>query len=736
MKKKILNGILMVAMLFAATTSFVSCKDNVDDELVPVWNALSQQKDDLQKQIDSYQSQIDALKANDAQQDVAINNLQTTLQNKINELQSQIDVINTQISKQSAAIDEINQEIADIKAQLTLLEANIADLQEAIEGLNGRIDEMTKQITGIEINQTISNVTGTINLPGGMLKLNALAAFYGENVLGITEFPTAKFEENHIYGDNQLTAEEVAPAAGSQYTFFNEGYITQSDNNAGMLFFTVQSLDQDNFDIEEYTLSAQNSLGKTTPITFSDVKPSSYLIQPGIYKSAYVDTDPDLNGDPTFFQARAHIDQKDLEASKFNLNKFIDLKQFINSDFKSMVDEVKAAKGTKAKVTAVAKVVAQKLANIYSGNMSGDNKDITNPSWSAHKLVLSKEVDGQTVKKSALDYNLAVSAVQPLSYNSFWAIENGVKGVVGINAIENVVARLAKAIKRRIPTINTSGINFEKIEIDENAVARKETMWIYEEISEEEYNAAGGWNYPEYVTNWIDEYDENDNYIGGHPAYLKGTEQEVTVTPMIYLYGYTADGIAYTSSISKDGTVYYYVDGKRYLLEEAVYKPIIDAINDGLDLSSLQDLLNQVAGIPTSLGNAVDNLEARFNSYIEKFGNTIVSAMNNHMLTRAVTPLVLYNSSEGISRLVTGLTVKAGTMQINVTSPTEELLVPAYAKYVAVFKDGKAVQAQVVPGGTQRFDLNLSQAGEYKIVVSCMDYFGYIVNKRFNITVQ
>ena len=34
MKKKIINGILLVAMLFAATTSFVSCKDNVDDNLL------------------------------------------------------------------------------------------------------------------------------------------------------------------------------------------------------------------------------------------------------------------------------------------------------------------------------------------------------------------------------------------------------------------------------------------------------------------------------------------------------------------------------------------------------------------------------------------------------------------------------------------------------------------------------------------------------------------------------
>lgn len=721
----------MVAMLFAATTSFVSCKDNVDDDLVPVWNALSKQKDDLQKQIDSYQSQIDALKAYDAQQDATIANLQTSLQNKINDLQGEIDKINAQISKQSAAIDEINQELDDVQTELTLLKANIADLQEQIDELNGRIDEMTKQITGIEINQTISNVTGTINLPGGMMKLNALAAFYGENVLGITEFPTSKFEENHIYGDNQLTAAEVAPAADQKYILFNEGYITQSSNNAGMLFFSVQSLDQDNFDIEEYTLSAQNSLGKTTPITFSDVKPSSYLIQPGIYKSAFVDSDPDLNGDNTFFQARAHIDAKDLEASKFDLNKFIDLKKFVTSDFKSMVDEVKAAKGTKAKVKAVVKVVAQKLVNIYSGNMSGDNKDITNPSWSAHKLVLSKEVDGRTVKKSALDYDLAVSAVQPLSYNSFWAIESGVKGVVGLDLVENAVSKLAKIIKKEI----TKSISI-------NANVNVSTI-AYPEAQKE--------SHPTYL--YAPVYDADGNFQGWTYTGVKDVEFE----PVLFIRMATTDadvtnsGI-YTTYIDEDGNLWaiynknwngigYSDDNEAgnfeiVKLEDAVYKPIIDAVNDGLDLDNLNDMLQQVAGIPTKLGNTVDNLEARFNSYIEKFGNTIVSAMNHHMLTRAVTPIVLYNSAEGISRLVTGITVNAGTMQINVTSPTEELLVPAYAKYVAVFKDGKAVQAQVVPGGVQRFDLNLTQPGDYKIVVSCMDYFGYIVNKRFKITVK
>jgi len=651
MKKKIINGILMVALLFAATTSFVSCKDNVDDELVAVYAQLAKQKADLQAQIDSYQTQIDALKQKDQLQDAAIDNLQ----DEIDDLQDQLDAINSQIAEQSAAIDEIKNRLDEVETDIDQLGETIHNLEARVGEIEKAIEELNKQITGIKINQTINNVTGTINLPGGMLNLNALAAFYGENVMGLTEFPTSRFADNHIYEDNQLTADEVAPAAGQQYTFNTDGYITEKHNNAGMLFFTVQALDQDNFDISEYTLTAQNSLGMTTPITFTDVKPSSYLIQPGVFKSAYVDSDPDLNGDPTFFQARAHIAESDLEASKFNVNKFINLKEFVNSDFKNMVNDIKAAKGTKAKVKAVVKVASKFLANIYSGNMSGDNKDIKNPSWSDHKLVLSKEVDGVVVSKTALDYDLAVSAVQPLSYNSFWAYENGVKKM-DLDLVESAVAKLAKKVKAVLPSIGST------------------TFPELKEISADGLSA--------YV--WAVDNNSGD--------YTTGAWVELPAQ-------------------------------------------IIDAINNGLQIEDLNTALQNVSKT-ADLGTTVDNLERRFNSYIEAFGNKVVAALNKHMLTRAITPFVLYNGANGINRLVTGMTFKPGTMQINVTSPTEELICPAYAKYVAVFKDGKATEAYVTPGSTQRFNLNLTQPGNYKIVVSCCDYFGYIVNKRFEVTVE
>ena len=663
MKKKIINGILMVALLFAATTSFVSCKDNVDDELVPVYAKLAQQKSDLESQIQNLQLQLASMQQSLGDQinqnTVAIQNLQ----NKLDLLQSSLDTINNEISTLSAAVDTIQAELDELEDEVAGIELAILALQDQIDEINGRLDEMTKMITGIQINQTICNPVGTINLPGGLLRLNALAAFFGSNETGVEHFPNT--DEDAVVIGEALTADEIAPAyaADQEYNFDPNTYITQDEGNAGLLFFTVNSYDPEAFDITEYTLSVQNSVGRTAPITFSQVKPSAYQIQWGAFKSGYVDTDADMNGDNTFFQARATIARKDLEASRFNLSKFFNLEE-AKEDFKAAIEEVKAAKGKQAKVKAIVLTAAQMLAKIYSGNMSGDNKNITNPTWSAQKLVLSKEIDGVTVKRQADDFDLAVSAVAPLSYNSFWALEESGASNFNLDALENAVAKIAEQIKLQLPEISLKDV---KIKIPATMT----------DPDEEPYFIIG------------DVHDDLSDMTTWHKVKISG---------------------------------------------EAV-ETIRQAMKDGLTEIDLTELINGLDD--NTLGNMVDNLAERFNSYIEKFSNWIVSLLNNHAITRAVAPIVLYNGGQGINRLATGATVNPGVMQINVTSATEELLVPAYAKYVALFKaDGSCVQAKVYGGSEQRIDLNLTQTGKYKLVISCMDYYGFVCNKKYEITVE
>ena len=652
MKKKIINGILMVALMFAATTSFVSCKDNVDDELIPVYAQLASQKSDLENRITQIQNQINDLKKYETEIEankIAIQNLQ----NQLDGLQSQLDTINNEITALTASIEAIQTELDLVAAALDEMENDILDLQMQILGL---AEEMAKMITGIQINNTYNNVTGTWNLPGGMSRMLSLAAFFGSNETGMEQFPNT--DEDAVVIGEALTAADIAPAAGQFYHFDANNFLSQDHHNAGMMFFTVNSNDPELFDISEWTLSVQNSAGRTAPITFDEVKPSSYQIQWGIYKSTCVDTDPDQNGDPTFFQARAHIDWKDLEAAKFDIEKFIDL-QDITKDVKELINNVKTAEGKKAKAEALVNTVAKLLANIYSGNMSGNNYDLKNPSWSAQKLVLSKEVDGITIKKGADDYDLAVSSVAPLSYNSFWKMEEAFADMVDTDAIERAVYKVAQAIKNQLPEINLG------------------------------------------------------------TAKIVVPNMEATTDPYILV----GDETSTTADMSTWAKV---------TLDEAVFAVIKDALeNSEIDLSEA------IQGLDSDfLGQTVDNLADRFASYIVNFGNKIVSALQNHALTRAVAPIVLYNTTEGIKRLVYGKTVNAGIMQINVTSPTEELLVPSLAKYVALFKDGKAIQANVYAGGVQLIDLNLTQPGEYELVVSSVDYYGFVCNKRYLINVE
>ena len=138
-----------------------------------------------------------------------------------------------------------------------------------------------------------------------------------------------------------------------------------------------------------------------------------------------------------------------------------------------------------------------------------------------------------------------------------------------------------------------------------------------------------------------------------------------------------------------------------------------------------------------SLSSSKDNVTKRFESWINKASNAYIRAMKRHALTRAVSPIILYTTQTGVHRMATGTTVKAGVMQINMTSATEELIVPPYEKYIAV-KDGsgKITESATVPGNTQLWTLNLTTPGEYTVILSCVDYYGYVVTKKYYITVE
>lgn len=644
MKKKIINGILLVAMLFAATTSFVSCKDNVDDQLVGVYDQLTKDKNELSGRIATLEGQIGTLQSelNNTKADVTtIKGQIAELQSDVNDLKGRLAAVESQIATLSADVDNLKNDMAAIDARLTLVEAVTDKIAEFLS---------KGMVTEIAVNQTVNDAIGTINLPGVNVKM--LAALFGDNQTYIEKFPVAGKDYNVDPDGDFLDASDVA---GASFIELSEDYITKANGNAGKFFFTANSMDKSTFNIKDWTLTLEGSDGTVAPVYFENVQPSDYAIQWGIYKSDVLGSN-EAEEDLGFYEADATIDAEYLEKCKFNLRNHVDYKA-IKEEIKQAVENVKAAKGTQATVISVAKEAVKLVENIFSGNMSGDNRFPENPTYAPQRLVMTQAVDSAYVRFQDADLDVMLTAVSPLSYNSFWNMEKNAKGV-DMDLVDRIAAKLAKIINKAMPTVELGTI----------------TITIPELKS-----------------------DDTNKYI------LVGATSGSVTTPVT--------------------------------IDDALYAQINQALKDGLTDIDLSEAVNNTAG--GSLANTGDKVADRFSSFVERLSNKYVAAMKKHALTRAVAPIILYDTKDGIKRLVDGTTVNAGYMVINMTSATKERIVPPFEKYIAV-KDasGKIIYSATVPGNNQLQTLDLTKAGDYTIILSCMDYYGYVVTKKYDITVE
>lgn len=158
MKKKIFNGILLVAALFATSSAFVSCKDNDADEIT---NARIEIQKNLNAQIADLKAQLDAVKASIHDYD------DSALKTKISELEAKLTEVKNSIP---AAYDDtaIKADITAIKADIETIKADILALQNSIKGI----------VTGVNAVGSFNPIYGTFMVPG--VQPIVLAAYYNE----------------------------------------------------------------------------------------------------------------------------------------------------------------------------------------------------------------------------------------------------------------------------------------------------------------------------------------------------------------------------------------------------------------------------------------------------------------------------------------------------------------------------------------------------------------------------
>ena len=693
MKKKIINGILMSALLLAGTTSFVSCKDNVSDvkdEIYVDMNALNKQIDELETRI-------------------------VVLENQ-----------NMDVAKLKEDLQALKDEVAKLKtdkADQAYVDDQIKSLQDQINLLAEKIGKASSQmVTGVVLQETLDCVVGTINLPG--FNPAFLAAYVGENKTGMPEFPISGKDYNVDPDGNYLLASELPQDLNGNWDEDNiignsgkNAYLINGTGNAGTLYFTINPR---KVDPSLLHVDLINSRGEESGVKLSDIKKSDHLITWAIGKHGNgLTRADDILGDaadslliapaPTnvenektyLYEAKATvaldaIEKMHFDYTKFGYNNLWDAgsallgvnqgpdaeAQNVFGRFQYLANELKQRHFRNALKSSL-KIIQDFYNGVYQ-QREKLQKSAVRVSWDDGENDVISGFDITTVTINPLNYKQMILADQLLSGASW--------DLTPVNAI---VAKLVGAIQARMPNITWNNI---AINVKAPTAAQIDGKDIYL-IATTDGNAKYKWAYDATTNTW-NWYDSSNNIV---------TDQKFDL-----------------------GT-----DGKLKL--QTFLDDLATSINKGADLASVNNQAQSLISKYNSVKNASTNgVMTRVNNYLNKVTEKFIGLFDYQPCWKLTEPTLLFESREGINRMYPfgdadgSMRFAAGKYTFIMTSLTEEYIVPVYRKYIALIYGGKVKQYYSLPGNEKivQFDIP-NEACE--IVYQTSDFYGNVVTKRYPI---
>ena len=163
-------------------------------------------------------------------------------------------------------------------------------------------------------------------------------------------------------------------------------------------------------------------------------------------------------------------------------------------------------------------------------------------------------------------------------------------------------------------------------------------------------------------------------------------------------------------------------------------KSIADDLNASLDM--LNGAISDIQNIMNKANNALDNgitLEKKVTNFLESYLNRVISSIAANGLYKVLQPIMLFEGENGVNRLVSGATLKAGKVNLLPTTVTNELLAPAFMKYISV--NGKGETLTNGDKNFKKYEITL-QKGENKIVYAALDFYGNQVVKTYTVNAE
>ena len=484
MKKKIINGILMSALLLAGTTSFVSCKDNVDD----VETGIRFDMGTMNKQIAELETRIAILEA----QDMGVEQLKKDLQ---------------------ALKDEVAK-----KADKTYVDEEIKKLQDQIDLLAEAIKKASEtMVTGVVIQETLDCVVGTINLPG--FNPAFLAAYVGENKTGMPEFPISGKDYNVDPDGNYLLSTELPQDLNGNWDedaiIGNSGknaYLINGTGNAGTLYFTINPR---KVDPSLLSVDLINSKGEETGITLSDIKKSDHLITFAIGKhgNGLTRADEDAAEDvliapaPTsvenektyLYEAKATVALDAIEKMHFDYTRFgyenlwdagmhydeSNMSTLVTSEHSA----VETGQNMLGRFVYLAKQVkARNAKNVLEGSLK-ILQDFYNGVYQQRNKLQKSAVrvswdDGENDVISGFD--ITTVTINPLNYKQMILADQILSGASwNITGLTGIVNKIVAAVQSKMPNVTSVSLNIQNgyIYATDNAIPAPGTTWTIQAAS-------------------------------------------------------------------------------------------------------------------------------------------------------------------------------------------------------------------------------------------------------------
>jgi hypothetical protein len=383
MKKKIINGILLVALIFAASSVFVSCKDNDSDVQTELLGKIA----DLQKKIDAISTIVGPQGPQGPQGETGPQGPQGPQgetgapgQNGENGLTPYIGengnwwigTTDTGVKAQGEKGEDgtapsIEDIIAALQGQLDQIkedatkaateaatEAALKALEEQVKKLTDILNTIYKtQVTSLNIDAIKNPIFGFISLPVD-IQSNILVTCYG------------------VAGSNI-----ELPANSGNYIAFADDILVGGTGNAGKIYVTVNP---SSVNFANKTLLLENTAGEPAPVALTPLKESSEVLEFGVTRGA-----------TGFYEADATINAANLG------NAYISIPR---QDLKELRSDITALFEKRSKQTF--KEMAVDLYKIYANNK-----------LTAYRLKATWGAGYNTFSET----KIAALAVHPLSYS-------------------------------------------------------------------------------------------------------------------------------------------------------------------------------------------------------------------------------------------------------------------------------------------------------------------------------